>query len=196
MAELVSARLLAGLSQASVGRMVGWSQPEVSRFEHLLRRDSISVVEVSQMAAVLGLDLSAGLHPVGEPLRDKGHQVLIGRFTELLNAGWRVAREVPLPNPGDPRAWDLVLRLEGCVVGVEAETRVRDIQALARRLHVRQRDGGTSVVLLVLAESVHNRQVLSELLVALGPEFAGAPRATLRSLRDGRPVAGSGVLLL
>jgi transcriptional regulator with XRE-family HTH domain len=194
--EIVEARRNAGLSQQTLSQLVGCSQSEISRLEHLQRRDEVAMVRLAQVAAVMGLDLSAGLHPVGEAIRDKGHQLLIARFVRQLSPTWRVAREVPLPNVGDPRAWDLVLRMDGCVVGIEAETRVRDIQALARRMHVRQRDGGTMAVLLTLAESAHNRRVLPELVEALGSEFGTSSRATLRALREGRPVTGSGVLML
>jgi hypothetical protein len=158
--------------------------------------DSLTLVEVAQLAAVLGFELSAGLHPVGEPLRDKGHQAVIGRLIGVVHESWRVAREVPLPNPGDNRVWDAVLRLAGCTVGIEVETRVRDIQALTRRMRARQREGGTQVVILVLAESVHNRRVLSELIEALGPEFATSPRAVLKALREARPITGSAVILI
>ncbi len=55
---------------------------------------------------------------------------------------------------------------------------------------------GTEVVILVLAETAHNRRVLPELLEALGPEFATPGRQILRALREGRPVPSSGVILL
>lgn len=121
---------------------------------------------------------------------------MIARFVAVIGSAWRVAREVPLPNPGDARAWDLVLRIGGFIVGVEIETRVRDIQALARRMHIRQRDGGTTAVLMVLAATAHNRRMLPQLLEALGREFATSPRVLLRALREGRPLPGSGVILL
>ena len=194
--ELVEARRLAGLSQQALATVLGWSQAEVSRFERLVRRDSLSFVEVGQVAAVLGLKLSASLFPVGEPIRDKGHQALIARFLAAISSAWRVAREVPLPNLGDPRAWDLVLRVVDCVVGVEAETRLRDVQAFARRIHQRERDGGTGAILVVLAESALNRRLLPQLLEALGPDFATPPRTIFRALREGRPLPGSGVILL
>jgi transcriptional regulator with XRE-family HTH domain len=195
-AELVEARKTAGVSQRSIANLLGWSQSDLSRIERLVQPGSISLIDLSQCAAVLGLELSVGLHPAGEPIRDKGHQVLIRRFLQTVGTGWRVEREVPLPNLHDPRAWDVVLRIVDCIVGVEAETRIRDVQALVRRMRQRQRDGGTGVIVLVLAETAHNRRVLPELLEALGPEFATSPRVVLRALREGRAIPGSGVILL
>jgi transcriptional regulator with XRE-family HTH domain len=195
-AELVEARKTAGVSQRAVANLLGWSRSDLSRVERLVQPGSISLIDLSQCAAVLGLELSVGLHPAGEPIRDKGHQVLIRRFLQNVAPGWRVDREVPLPNLHDPRAWDVVLRIVGCVVGVEAETRVRDVQALVRRMRQRQRDGGAGVIVLVLADTAHNRRVLPELLEGLGQEFATSPGVVLRALREGRPMPGSGVILL
>jgi hypothetical protein len=104
--------------------------------------------------------------------------------------------EVLLPNAGDRRSWDFLLRLEAQRVGVELETRVRDVQWLVRRMRERERDGGVDLVLLVLSASAHNRRVLPELRQALGPEFATSPRAVLKALREGRPIPGSAVILL
>ncbi|HWH24790.1 MAG TPA: helix-turn-helix transcriptional regulator [Candidatus Limnocylindria bacterium] len=196
LAELRQARVTAGISQKQLAAALGCSQAEVCRRERQQLQDG-GLVMLAEMAAVLGLELSAGLHPAGQPIRDKGHQALIGRFRERLAPAWRVAAEVPFPRPGDPRWWDLVLRLAARqIVGVEAETRVRDQQDLVRRMHGRQRDGGASVVLLVLSDSRANREQVDELRVALGEEFATSPRALLAALRAGTSLPGSGVILL
>jgi transcriptional regulator with XRE-family HTH domain len=194
--ELVDARKTAGVSQQALARVLGWSQSAVSRFERMLRPDQISFVEVAQVASALGLAFGGSLYPLGDPLRDKGHQALIRRFRAILSAAWRVAVEVPLPNLGDPRAWDLLLRLGDSVVGVEAETRLRDLQAFVRRIRQRERDGGVDAIVIVLCESAVNRRLLAQLLEALGPDYATPPRVILGALRKGEPLAGSGVVLI
>ncbi|MEP7360823.1 MAG: hypothetical protein ABI744_04510, partial [Chloroflexota bacterium] len=156
----------------------------------------VSVLEIVEMASVLGLEFRASLYPIGDGIRDAGQQALAKRFRAVVGAAWRVTAEVLLPNVGDRRAWDLFLRLASQRVGVELETRVRDVQWLVRRMRERERDGGVDHTLLVLSASAHNRRVLPELLDALGPEFATAPRVTLRALREGRPITGSAVILL
>lgn len=153
-------------------------------------------MDLAQAGAILGLALSAGFRPTGDSLRDAGQQVLAKRFRALLASAWRVTAEVLFPHPGDRRSWDLFLRLEAQRVGVELETRVRDVQWLVRRMRERQRDGGADCVLLVLSASAHNRRVLPELLEALGPDFGASPRGELKALREARPVPGSGVILL
>jgi hypothetical protein len=90
----------------------------------------------------------------------------------------------------------MVLRLESYLVGVEAETRIRDVQELVRRLRQRERDGGADEILLVLANSAHNRALVEELRAALGDRYATAPKVLLHCLRAGRRLPGSGVILI
>jgi hypothetical protein len=116
----------------------------------------VSVTDLSAVASVLGLELTVGLYPTGEPLRDKGHQALIARLRAILSPAFRVMAEAPLPTLGDRRAWDLLLRLPQQLIGVEAETRIRDMQRLVRHMHERERDGGADTVLLVLADTRTN----------------------------------------
>jgi hypothetical protein len=156
--------------------------------------DRMSFVDVASIAAVVGRELGANLHPAGEPIRDAGHQALIRRIRVTLNPAWRVAAEVPLPNLGDKRAWDLLLRIPSQLIGIEAETRVRDVQAFVRRVRQRELEGGADVIVIVLAESAHNRRILPQLLEALGPRYSTRPRGLLKSLREGQPLAGSGVV--
>ena len=172
------------------------SQTELSRIEHLETVDRLSVVDLAALAAVVGRELGANLYPAGEPIRDAGHQVLIRRVRSLLSDTWRVAAEMPLPTIGDRRAWDLLLRIPDQLVGVEAETRVRDIQAFVRHVRERELEGGADTILIVLAESAHNRSVLPQLIEALGPRYSTSARVLLKALRDGKPLAGSGVILI
>jgi hypothetical protein len=81
-------------------------------------------------------------------------------------------------------------------VGVEAETRVRDVQALTRRVRERERDGGADHVLLVLSDTAHNRRLAAQVREALGERFATSPAAVLAALRAGRPVPGSAVIVM
>src|SRR3954468_11310352 len=155
--ELAATRRTAGISQEALARQLAASQSEISRLERLVNVEDVSLVRLAEIGALLGFDLSAKLFPNGERLADRGHQALIGRFLAITSDAWRVAREVPLPLPGDRRSWDLLLRSpvrpgsSTQLVGVEAETRIRDVQWLVRRIRERERDGGADVVLLVLS---------------------------------------------
>jgi transcriptional regulator with XRE-family HTH domain len=195
-AELMEARRSAGLSQAALAEELRWSQSDVSRFERLTRVDGVSFVELSEVASLLGLELGAGLHLVGDPIRDKGHQALIARFRALLSAAWRVVQDVPLPIPGDRRAWDLLLRLADQLIGVEAETKVRDVQALTRHVHLRERDGRADEIVVLLADTRTDRALVDQLRLALGSRYATSPKVLLKALRSGERLLGSGVILL
>lgn len=194
-AALREARIAAGFSQAFVAKQLGRTQQFVSLLE-ANKVPELSLQNLSEWAGVFGLEPSLPLRKVGPPLRDKGHQALIARLTSILSASWTVRREMPFPNLGDMRSWDLFLRLGHQIVGVEAETRIRDIQALVRRMRERARDGGTDCIVLVLSDTVTNRQLVSELRDALGPEFGAGPGDLLRSLKTGTPLPGSGVILI
>lgn len=195
--ELRDRRQLLGISQSQLASELGVGQATIARIE--AEQVDLEITRAAQIASVLGLELSVGLHEIGDPIRDKGHQALGRRFDAIPSSAWRSAAEVLLPNTGDRRSWDRVLRLTkepGQIVGAELETRIRDIQALVRRMRERERDGGVHEILIVLSNSATNRTLVHELRTALGDRYASAPRAILGALRLGRAVPGSGVLLL
>jgi transcriptional regulator with XRE-family HTH domain len=198
-AELRDARLTAGLSQSAVAHELGLAQANLWRLE-AGQVSEVTLVRLSELASVLGLEVSVGLHPIGDPIRDKGQLACAQRFNLILSDRWRATDETLLPGAGEQRAWDKLLRLVGettrCLVGADIESRVWDVQALVRRTRLRERDGRVDHILLVLADTAHNRRVVDELRAALGPDYATSPRAILRALREGRPLAGSGVVLI
>ena len=198
LAELRASRVNANVSLEAVGAQLGCSLSSAWRRETNAAR--ATVVGLSELASILGYELSIGLHPVGDPIRDKGAQALGRRFDAHLAPTWRVTNEALLPGPGELRAWDKLLRLQDegrrHLVGVDLESRIRDIQQLVRRTHLRERDGGVDVILIVLSDSSTNRRLVDELRSALGQSYATSPRAILRALREGRPLPGSGVLLI
>ena len=193
--RLRDARVSNGISQADIAHALGISQQHYSRIE-LGRVPTTSLIDLATIASILGLEPSLTLHPIGPAIRDKGHEALIGRLLKLVAPTWHVLREAPFPNLGDPRSWDVLLRLGNYRIGIEAETRIRDVQALVRRMRDRARAGGTDATLIVLSNSAHNRQLVDQLRVALGPEFGTSSVAVVAALRAGHPLPASGVVLL
>jgi transcriptional regulator with XRE-family HTH domain len=198
-AELNIARDSAALSHAELASALGWSQSAVRR--HLKNElDDPGVVALCEIASVLGYEVSLGLHPIGDALRDKGQLEVGKRFDAILSDKWRATDETLLPGAGEQRAWDKLLRLVGAspryLVGVDIETRVHDIQALVRRTRGRQRDGMVDAILIVLADTAHNRRVVAELRQALGPDYAVSARKILGALRSGERLVGGGVVLV
>jgi hypothetical protein len=80
-------------------------------------------------------------------------------------------------------------------VGVEAELRPTDLQALQRRIALKKRDGLVDRVVLVLADTRHNRSLLRLVGDSLRDSFpiqGRAARAALRSASD----SGADLLIL
>ena len=188
-----------GISQTALAHALDISQANLWRIE-ANRVSGMTVVRLSEMASLLGKELSLGLHQLGDPIRDKGHQALAKRFSAILSPAWSVTSETLLPLAGDLRAWDKLLRLVGAtprhLVGVDLETRIRDIQALVRRTRGRERDGEVDAILILLSDSTTNRRLVTELRETLGPAYATGSRTLLKALREGSALIGSGVVLL
>jgi transcriptional regulator with XRE-family HTH domain len=193
--ELRRARVDRGLSQAEVGRAVGLSAAQVCRIERGLSPD-VSIAVLCRLLAVVGLELSARAYPSGEPIRDGAHVALLGRFRRRLHRslGWRT--EVPLPGAADLRAWDGQVTGGGWRVGVEAETRPTDLQALQRRLSLKLRDGGVDALLLVLSDTRHNRDLLRAHGDELVQRFPVPGRRAMELLAAGVDPGGSSIVLL
>src|SRR3990170_5607742 len=98
-------------------------------------------------------------------------------------------------SPGDRRAWDAVVRGRGWCAGVEAETRLRDAQATARRIGLKARDGDVDHVVLLLADTRRNREALAVAREALRGAFPRDSRAMERlGDRAAKETSGTRVL--
>lgn len=195
-AELRQTRIALGKSQRSVATSAGISPSKLGRIERGEVREP-SLVAVCRVARVLGLATSVRLYPAGSPARDAAQLALEGRFEGILGPGLTLPREVVLPIPGDPRAWDgAVVRTDG-IAFMDAETRIGDVQALARRLATKLRDDPRShVLILVVARTRHNQRVLAEHREALRELLPLDGAAIARALRAGRLPTASGIIVL
>jgi transcriptional regulator with XRE-family HTH domain len=192
--ELKHARLAAGLSQARVAVAAGVSQRAVSRYE-AGEPPYPDFVTAARLAAVVGLELKLQCFSGPVRLRDAAHVALIGRFLERLpNA---VVRRLEAPvSQGDQRAWDVLLVVVGIRIGVIAETRVRDLQALLRREHRKQMDSGVDLLILLLADTRHNRHMLHDAATLLTAEFPLGTRTVMAALARGEAPTHNGVVVL
>lgn len=193
--EFRDGRLDRGLSQDAVGDALGLDRSWISRVERGLVED-LSIGQAAELLSTVGLELSARVYPAGSPLRDAAHVTLLGRLRAVLHADLAWRTEVPLPIPGDLRAWDALIRGRGWRCGVEAETRPRDLQALERRLALKQRDGEVDCVMLLLGDTRHNRALLRSYADALHEQFPAPGRETLELLARGAPPTANSIVLL
>jgi len=193
--ELRLARIGAGLSLEAAGRAAGMSRAQLTRIEHG-EIAGLSIDQSCRAAAALGLRVTVRAFPSGDPVRDAGQLRLLERFRQRLpvEAGWQT--EVPLPIPGDQRAWDATVTLGARRAGCEAETHLDDIQALERRLALKLRDGGADVLIVVAADTAHNRAVLAASREHLRLLLPLDGRTVLESLRLGRLPEQNGLVVL
>lgn len=193
--ELRERRLALGLSQELVASASRLSRSRYSRIEgaHI---DTLTIVELAQIASVLGLDSAVRLFPGGAPIRDAGHvsrlRILLGSVRPPLS--YRL--EVPLSTERwDARAWDAVISGDGQRTAVELEMRLRDIQAMQRRISLKRRDDPVEHFLLVVADTKANRRLLDE----IGAQSLGLHRirraGVLAELAAGRH-PGTGLILV
>ena len=193
--EIRLARRDGGLTQGQVGAACDLSGAYVSLIE-LGEAHGASVTTLCRVASVVGLDLTMRVYPGGTVLRDAGHAALLERLRVMISPtlSWRT--EVPLPNPGDQRAWDAMISGPAFRIGVEGETRPRDGQALQRRLALKRRDGGVDHLLLVLSATKGNRMFLREAAGSLAIDFPVAGRMALEALAAGNDPGGSAIVLI
>jgi hypothetical protein len=172
------------MSHSQFGRIERGSLPE------------LTLDQACRAAAAVGLRMTLRTWPDGDPVRDAGQLALLNRFRTHLPPGATWRTEVPMPLPGDRRAWDAAISLAGRRAGCEAETSLRDLQALERRLALKLRDGEVDVLILLVADTATNRRVLAAHRENLRSLLPLDGRGIMASLRAGRLPEANGLLVL
>lgn len=108
--------------------------------------------------------------------------------------GW--GTEVPLPSPGDQRAWDAVVRGPDWRYGIEAELNPIDGQALLRRLTLKERDGMVDGVILLMPDTRQTRLFRREFADLLAAQFPVRGSLALGRLAAGHDPGGSAIVVL
>lgn len=148
------------------------------------------------MLACVGLDLAVRGYPAGRGVRDEAQLALIARLKPFVVSRWGWRTEVPIPLAADLRAWDVVLRGPAASIGVEAETRLRDIQAIDRRVMLKLRDSGLDRVIILVAPTRTNRATLREVGDSIRTNYPISSRQALDALVNGRDPGGNAILVL
>lgn len=184
-----------GLSYAAIGRdvgMSGWQVARVARGEVA----NLTIVHASELAAAVGLELSVRSFPTGRPLRDVAHLAVLERLRRQLHPSLTWRTEVPDSIGGDLRAWDATISAVSWQAAVEAEIRLRDIQALDRRIALKRRDSSIELVILLVANTRHNRAILASHGDSLAASFPFPGRRALELLRAGAAPEASAIVVV
>jgi transcriptional regulator with XRE-family HTH domain len=184
----------AGISIRELARQVGVSADTIRRMERG-DPDAMSFDLVARAAAVLGLELDASLYPDGDPVRDRGQLALLARMRARAPniRGWRV--EVPVPIAGDLRSGDAMVTVANGDVLIEAETRLDDLQAVERKAAAKARDLGAIRLVLLVADTRHNRRVIRD-HSELADRFPIGTRTCLQRLARGEDPGGDALVIL
>jgi len=192
--ELREARLRAGLRQRDVAAAIGTSQTKVARIESG-RLATVAVLDVARHAGAVGLKLHARMYPAGPPLRDRAQLALLDRFHRRVSSEWRVRLEAPLQIPGDQRAWDMLLRSGELTIGVEAISRLRDVQAQVRAAQLKRHAANVTRLILLVAATHSNRRALAVAERLIRAEFTVGTRPAFAALSAGRDPGADALIL-
>ena len=132
-------------------------------------------------------------------MRDAAQVKLLEPVPGSSACSLRWSIEVPLPMAGDQRAWDARGRRgdrHGWRFGVEAETAPRDVQALARRLALKARDGAVDGVILVLPSHANDTDIPAARPVPPARRLPGTGAEALRALAAGIAPTGNAIVVL
>jgi transcriptional regulator with XRE-family HTH domain len=194
--EIRQTRISGGWSQETVARAAGMSRGQLQRLEQGKLAEP-GLEAICRASRAVGLSVSLTQYPTGERLRDSPQLRLADDFAAVPASPIILRREVPLPGEGDLRAWDMLISDGRLIAFVECETRLGDLQALARKLALKLRDDPRgSVLILVVRSTAHNRRVLAAYREALRAEFPLDGATIARALRAGRIPTASGILVI
>jgi transcriptional regulator with XRE-family HTH domain len=162
--EVRERRIELGLSQEAVATAARISRPRYTRVE-AAKAPTLTIIEATRIASVLGLDLSVKVYPGGDPLRDAASVARLEALAARVSRPLRFRTEVPLPERDDgfeQRAWDAEVRGAGLRTTFELEMRIRDAQAVERRITLKRRDDPPDRFVLLVAATRHNRRMLAD----------------------------------
>ena len=83
-----------------------------------------------------------------------------------------------------------------CVIGVEAISRLRDVQAQVRPAQLKRADAHVRRLVLLVAATHANRRALGAIEPLLSSAFPVSTRSALRALGDGRDPGGDALILM
>ena len=145
-----------------------------------------------RVGAVLGLNLVLRAYPSADAVRDAGHVALLERLLRRLPPGIAWGTRCPCRSKGT------------CGRGTRSSVRrasrwrsrqrpgLADLQAVERRVGLKQRDGAMPRVVILVARTAANRRALAIGRAALRPTYPLDTREVMTALLDGRQPPANG----
>lgn len=198
--DLRAARLAAGLTQRRAAKLAGLSQAIVSQTERGLTMPGIETS--ARLAASVGGEVSLVLYPGrGVSLRDSGQLRLAEMVGAHLPRRAQVQYEVPVGEPPDQRAADMVVDVGAQLQMLEIERLIADYQAQYRaaqlkRAALEKRAGKPVRLVWVVSDTRRNRRVLAEHGYVVTNAFTLSHRETWAALAAGTPLRADGMVWL
>lgn len=187
-----------GQSQRGLSMRTGISQTFASEIER--GTGNASIESLATFAEATGARLVVRVVPGdGVPLRDSGQLEIVQLIMRECHLRWRQTVEMPVGNPPDRRAADLVVELGDEVDMIEVERAWIDHQAQHRQLQLKrealtQRLGRSVNLIIALVDTERARRAISGLDGVITAMLPVPSRRIWSCLRAGEPIGGDGIL--
>lgn len=197
--DLLTARVVTGLSQQQLARRANVSQSTVSAAE--FGDPAVSLDIRCRLAAACGHEVSLRLFPVATvPLRDSGQLTLATAIAASAHAVWLTRLEAPT-GPGSLQAADLLLERPDEVLDIEVERTFADVQAQLRsdslkRASIADRDSRPVRLVIAVPDTRSARERLAPHAALIERAFPVPSRQIWRAIRHGTPCGGDGILFV
>jgi len=187
-------RLECGLTRHAAAARAGVARSTWDRIER--GSPVVSVANLVAASDAVGLDLVCSLYPGRPPgLRDSGQLAIAQFLEERAHPTWSVSLEEPAGDHGE--AIDMVFGGPTEIIAVEIERLLVDWQAqsrrwLAKRAWLAQRHARPVRLVVVVADSPRNRDVVRPFTALIDRTMPAGTRSVMQSISTGAPLAHDG----
>ena len=195
-AELREIRVGAGLSLDDVGAAIGMSGSEVGRIERGLIED-VSVRNLDRIAHASGHHLSLKLYPADDLIPRCRTGAPARAAPRAAPSVTRLAYRGAAPWRHQPQRLGRCGQIKSDRTAIDAETRIRDSQALTRRLELKfERDRTVARLVVLVADTRNNRRALELIREGMREAFPLDTREILAAFARGELPAAGGIVVL
>lgn len=197
--EIHALRLDVGFTQAELARRAEVAQSVVCDVE--AGRSKCSIETFARLGTALGYDLGAlRLFPGnGVSLRDSGQLAIAELIVGEADARWRLDLEMPVGDPPDRRAADVVLLSSIEALHIEIMRGLFELDSQYRRERLKQEALTKKLnvpvrLVLALPDRASTRRVVSRYVDLISVALPRSSREVWQAIRTGEPLGADGLL--